>query len=163
MVGNSNLGIVEELAATPVREIARRDFACVQSEALLGEVVEEITNRRTGAVLVIDDQNHLLGIFTERDLALRVDLSRSTWRESPVGEVMTQSPTTVSETGTLSDVIRLMEHGSFRRIPVIDSERRAVGVLSIRDVLAHIVERFPQEFINLPPDPQHEASRRWGG
>ena len=38
-----------------------------------------------------------------------------------------------------------------------------VGILSVRDIVRHIAEHYPKEFLNLPPDPQKEARARWGG
>ena len=155
--------MINKLATTVVGDVTTRSIARVQGDARLSDVVTEITERRRGAVIVEDDSGAVVGIFTERDLITRVDHANHAWHDTPVDRVMTTNPKTIAETESISDAIHLMSAGTFRHLPVCDSSGRAVGLLSIRDILAHIAEYFPKEFLNLPPDPMHEASARWGG
>jgi CBS domain-containing protein len=57
---------------------------------------------------------------------------------------------------SLAEAIRRLMAGHRRHLPVVD-ERGIRGVISIRDILAYIAERFPEEMMNLPPDPTHES------
>jgi CBS domain-containing protein len=118
---------------------------------------------RRGATIVEDDQGRIAGIFTERDLMVRVEHGDSSWHRKPVGEVMTRDPVRIAPTDSLSTALRRMRETKCRHLPVTDDQGKTAGVVSIRDILAHIAEYFPEEFLNLPPDPEHEASSRWGG
>jgi CBS domain-containing protein len=59
--------------------------------------------------------------------------------------------------------LRRLNHGKRRHLPVTDPNGKILGIISIRDLLAHVAEHFPDDFVNLPPDPDHEASGEWGG
>jgi CBS domain-containing protein len=151
-----------KIAATPIGEVDAGPPVSVPPETPLRRVVEEMHRHHSGAALVVGDTG-ILGILTESDVMRRIDHRDQAWHATPVRSVMTPSPTTIRTTQTIEDAINLMTVGSFRRLPVLDPEGRPVAVVSIRDVLACMVEFYPQDFVNLPPDPDREATGRWGG
>jgi CBS domain-containing protein len=151
-----------KIAATPIRDVGAGPLLSVSPDTPLLDVVTAMRDRRCGAALVVDTSG-IAGIFTERDLLKRVDHRNLAWHAMKVREVMTPNPVTVRETQTIEDAINLMTVGSFRHLPVVDPEGRPLSLISIREILACMVEFYPQEFVNLPPDPGHEATGRWGG
>jgi CBS domain-containing protein len=155
--------MLEEIAATPVSDIPLREPARARTDTPLIDVVSAMHEMRRGATIIEDDQGRIAGIFTERDLMVRVEHGDSSWHRQPVGEVMTRDPVRIAPTESLSTALRRMRQTGCRHLPVTDDQGKTAGVVSIRDLLAHIAEYFPEEFLNLPPDPEHEASRRWGG
>ena len=84
-----------------------------------------------GAVL-ITDEGRLAGIFTERDMISRVVACGREPKTTPLAEVMTQDPTTISPEATALEALRLMEDGGYRHLPVV-AGRRLVGIVSRRD------------------------------
>lgn len=155
--------MLAEMANTPVSDVAQRKVVRARPDEHLGTLVERMRELGRGNVLVEDDDGKLVGIFTERDLIARLEHGETSWREQSVGDVMTVEPITVLATHSIATALRRMKQGGFRHLPVIDASGRAQGVVSIRDLLRHLVEFFPQEFINLPPDPEREAKEPWGG
>lgn len=155
--------VLEQVAATPVREVARRPAVIVEATESLGEVVRKMRDHQRGAAVVRDAGGALLGIFTERDLMLGLRHGDTDWRRAPVGEVMTRNPSSTHADESVSLVLQRMNEVACRHLPVLDASGRVEGILSIRDLLAHLVDRFPQEFLNLPPDPTREPRARWGG
>lgn len=155
--------MLQEIAATPISDISLRDPVRVRPDTQLFSVVAQLREVRAGAALVEDDDGRLLGIFTERDLMTRIDHHNFDWHKQPVSEVMTRDPRTADADESLAGALSLMGAGSFRHLPIIAGDNRASGLVSIRDILAHIVEHYPEEFLNLPPDPEREMSGRWGG
>ncbi len=151
------------LARTPVSEVPQREAVVVNADVSLKEAVERMRGGGRGAVVVRSATGHAIGILTQRDLVTRVALDRPDWGSQPISEVMTPEPTTIGLDAPLAHALRLMDEGGFRGLPVVDNSGHAVGVISIRDILRHITESFPAEFVNLPPDPAHEARGRWGG
>ncbi len=155
--------MLAELAATPIGDLTLRKPAHASPDDKLIEVVATMREHRRGATIVGNESEPLQGIFTERDLMLRVDHSTQSWHEQSVKEVMTKNPKPISSKESVATGLRRMKEGGFRHLPVVDENGKPIGLLSIRDIIGYIAENFPEEFINLPPDPNHEAHRRWGG
>lgn len=155
----------ETLLTTPVERLAAREPVRVRASTPVLEVVHSMRAAGQGAVLVVgEDDQRLIGILTERDLVrASVETDDESWLGNPVAQWMRPDPTTVRAGDSLATVIRRMNAVRFRRLPVLDADGRAVGLVSIRDLLAYLAESFPEELANLPPDPAHEAKRRWGG
>ncbi len=84
-----------------------------------------------GAVL-ITDQGRLAGIFTERDMISRVVAFDREPKTTPLAEVMTKDPSTISPKATALEALRLMEDGGYRHLPVV-AGKRLVGIVSRRD------------------------------
>lgn len=154
---------LKQLANITVGEIEQRDPVKVSEHTTLLEVVGMLESALRGAVVVQDADGKLSGIFTERDLMLRVTHSNKDWHKTPVKEVMTRNPVCVAEYESIASALGRMNQGTFRHLPRIDAEGRPSGLLSVRDVLSYVAENFPAEFLNLPPDPDHEAKEPWGG
>lgn len=155
--------MIPTLANTRIRDIDRREPVRLDANASLVVAVTELRERKRGAVLVEDDEGRLIGIFTERDLVSRLDHASHSWHDKTVSEYMTPRPFTVPASTPIAVVITRMGTGGFRHVPIVDREGRAQGLVSIRDILRHITEEFPQEFLNLPCDPEHAAHNQWGG
>jgi CBS domain-containing protein len=143
------------LAVASVGDLEPRPCGNVTPDTQLWKVVDEMTSRGRGCVLVMDDKA-LVGIFTERDLINRVDHSDPVWSQAPVRDLMTPYPMVIRPEDSLAEAIRRLMAGHRRHLPVVD-ERGIRGVISIRDILAYIAERFPEDMMNLPPDPTHES------
>ncbi len=154
--------MLEEIASTPIGEIPIREPVRVTANTLLGEVVTRMREMRRGSAL-IEEGGEVRGIFTERDLMQRVNHGDQSWRNTPVGDVMTKGVVTIDARMSVSEAVQKMKAGLFRRMPVDFGAGKPVGMVSIRDILAYIAEHFPAEFLNLPPDPEHEATAPWGG
>lgn len=151
-----------EIAALPLSGIERSKPLCVAADTAVLAVVETLHQNKATAVLVERD-GALVGIFTERDLMSRVDHGDPSWQTRPVSEVMTKTPQTIRLDQTVEDALNLMLVGVYRHLPTVDAAGETKGMISILDLLVHITEFFPEEFTNLPVDPEHEASGRWGG
>ena len=86
-----------------------------------------------GDVLVEDDEGRLLGIITDRDIAIRATAEGSDPTTTTVGEVYTRDITALAPMDTVSDAMQLMRAGDVRRLPVVESGK-AVGIVSLGDV-----------------------------
>jgi CBS domain-containing protein len=108
-----------------------------------------------GVVLVTEDgtpRTRLTGIFTERDVLLRIiDRGRNP-ASLPLAEVMTPDPEALPAGASVAWVLNKMSVGGFRHVPVVDDRRRPVSVVSVRDVVQFLVDAFPREVLNLPPE-----------
>lgn len=91
--------------------------------------------RRSGAVLVVDDAGGLLGIFTDSDLARLFELRREHWLDRAIREVMTADPVVVSVDATIAEAVELLRSRKLSELPVVDAERRLVGLVDITDLI----------------------------
>lgn len=91
--------------------------------------------RRTGAVILADADGRLSGLFTDSDLARLLERRREAQLDRPIAEVMTRGPITVRPEMTLGEVVDLLAARKVSELPVIDADRRPVGLIDITDVL----------------------------
>ena len=149
-------GGMQALAAAHVSDLSPRPHARVAAEDAMWRVVAEMKAKGRGAVLVEDD-GALVGIFTERDLLNRIDHDDALWSHVVVRDVMTPHPMVIREDDSLSEALRRLTAGHRRHLPIVDLRGRVLGMISIRDILSFVAERFPEEMMNLPPHPDHES------
>jgi arabinose-5-phosphate isomerase len=91
--------------------------------------------RRTGAVLLVHEDQTLAGIFTDSDLARLLETRRDGELDRPITEVMTSRPLTVPEHAVLADVVTLLAERKISELPVVDQEGRPIGLIDITDVI----------------------------
>ncbi len=91
--------------------------------------------RRSGAVLVMNAQGELAGIFTDSDLARLLEQRKDDSLDHPIGRVMTRKPTTALSGKLLIDVVRLLTDRKISEVPVIDSDNHPIGLIDITDVI----------------------------
>jgi CBS domain-containing protein len=155
--------MIPRIASTKISDMKLREPVRLPESATLLQAVELLRERKRGVVLVEAGDGILRGVFTERDLVTRVDHTNLDWHKQKVSDCMTASPRRVGPGATIGDAVAAMKKGSFRNLPLVDKAGHATGVVTVRDILRYVAENFPQEFVNLPPDPQHEATAPWGG
>jgi len=93
------------------------------------------TARRAGAVLLVDDDGRLAGIFTDSDLR-RLLLSDPNILERPIASVMTPSPKHLRGDALVRDAEQLIREYRVDEIPVLDHDDRPLGLLDIQDLIA---------------------------
>jgi len=100
------------------------------------DVAKAMHNHKVGSVLIVEG-NKLVGIFTERDL-VRV-IAEGKDLNTPVGEVMSRNLVVAKPEDSITIIASKMIEHWVRHIPVIDDKGKPIGIISIRDILRHIV------------------------
>jgi CBS domain-containing protein len=149
-------GGMSALSLAQVGQIAPRVYGRCDVGDPVFKVVEEMKTKGRGAV-VVEEGGKLVGIFTERDLLSRLDHEDALWQRAIVRDVMTPAPAVVRPEDSLADALRLLVSGKRRHLPVVDPHGKVTSLLSIRDILVFVAGKFPEEMINLPPNPDHET------
>jgi CBS domain-containing protein len=147
---------MQALATATVGELTPRPHARVDAGDAMWKVVGEMKTKGRGAVLIEED-GALVGIFTERDLLNRIDYGDALWSHVVVRDVMTPHPMVIRADDSLSEALRRLTQGHRRHLPIVDQRGKVLGLISIRDILTHIAQRFPEDMMNLPPHPDHES------
>jgi len=132
----------------------------MRPDQTVGDAITLMRQHHVGCVLVCEERK-LVGIFTERDLMLRV-LAVGKPLTMTVAEVMTPNPVVVQTKQAIGVAIHQMEEGGYRHLPVVDETGQTVGILSVKRIIRYLVEHFPGAVYNLPPDPGAVQQEREG-
>ncbi len=116
----------------------------VAKNATVIEAVAAMEKNRVGAVAVVE-QGLLKGIFTERDVMLRVVLAKRNPETTTMSEVMTTVVQTVPADTSPNEALAIMVEKHIRHLPIADNDGRILGMLSIRNLLQHRVEDLSHE------------------
>jgi signal-transduction protein with cAMP-binding, CBS, and nucleotidyltransferase domain len=112
------------------------------------EVRELLSAGKSGAVLVIDASERLTGIFTERDLVQKcAPHDQSIWSR-PIEELMTRDPVAEPPETSVAYALNLMSVGGFRHLPIIDDDKRPVGIFSVKDLIDSIVAAYTDSLLS---------------
>lgn len=135
--------------ATPVEKGLLRDRiealqpkkpATVSPDTPIAEVLKKMVAQGIGCVLVTDAENRVLGIFSERDALLKLNIDAAKLASRPVSTVMTADPATLNIHDKIAYALQRMNVGGFRHLPILDNGQ-LVGVISIRDILGYLTAR----------------------
>ncbi len=121
------------------------------------EAIDLLLANEIGAAPVVEN-DYLRGIFSERDVLNKIlNKQVGDLDDSRVKEFMIADPQTAQAEDTLNTAILHMARGGYRHVPIVDTENRPIGMVSIRDVISYLVEEFLQEVLTLPPKPVRDA------
>lgn len=109
----------------------------VTPETSVADAVQRMAEESIGAVLVTDD-HELLGIFTERDVLVRVISKKLDPTRTAVRQVMTPEPLCLRSTTPIAEALQIATGGKYRHFPVVEAEK-LVGLLSVRDLMSWLV------------------------
>ncbi|MBK7250529.1 MAG: CBS domain-containing protein [Gammaproteobacteria bacterium] len=117
----------------PLQWYRRPRLVILSPDSPVLDAARAIEQNRIGALLV-QDRGRIVGIVTDRDLAVRVLGRALDPRTTTVGEIMTPSPLTLGPQDSREDAIRLMQECNVRRIPIVE-DGRVVGIVTLDDLL----------------------------
>jgi len=120
-----------------------RDVVTAAADLSIADVVQLLTTRRIGAVVITDSDNHILGIVSERDV-VRALARGAGALEGTVSSIMTTEVVTCTDRHTINEVMARMTEGRLRHLPVVEDDRVA-GIISIGDVVKARIEQVEQE------------------
>ncbi len=100
--------------------------------------------RRSGAVLIVDDDGRLVGIFTDSDLARLFERRRDALLDRPINEVMTPDPVQLRVGSTVAEAVEAMKSRKISELPVVDDLGRPVGLIDLTDLIG-LVPSEPEE------------------
>ncbi len=129
--------VERSLVEDPVGRLNPRKPVTVRPTTTVREAIRIMLDSNVGALLVVDDADHLAGIFSERDLLTKVAGLRDDYGERPVSEFMTRDPESVAPYHTLAFVLHKMDCGGYRHVPVLQ-QGHPIAMISVRDMLRHI-------------------------
>ncbi len=129
-----------------IREIIEgQDLLTAPSTMSVAEAARLMKQRNVGAMMVVDE-GKLVGMFTERDALFRVLAADLDGGSTPLAQVMTRNPRTITPERSFAHALGFMHEGRFRHLPVVE-DGRPIGMISARDALGSELESFVYELL----------------
>jgi CBS domain-containing protein len=113
-----------------VKDLMCKKVVTAKESMSIFEGIQLLSDRHVGSVLIIDDENRCIGIFTERD-AIRV-VAQKVSLEEPLNKVMSTHVATISLEASFDDAKALLLSHRIRHLPVTDKEGKLIGLFSFR-------------------------------
>ncbi|KAJ3093025.1 hypothetical protein HK102_012234 [Quaeritorhiza haematococci] len=139
-------------AAGTVAGMKPSPVVALHESAKVFEAAAYMAAKRQDAVLITNSEGHLAGILTDKDLTYRVVAEGLDPRSTPVSQIMTRNPVSVSSTSNATDALNKMVAGHFRHLPVVDvsdddeTGGGVVGVLDITKCLYEALEKLDRAY-----------------
>lgn len=155
----------ERVFETPVRSLHVRPAVVATPDESVAAAVQRMVAAGQGGVLVTGASGRVAGIFTERDLLVRVVAKGLDPARTAVKAVMSKDPECLTLDDTLGYALHKMTVGEYRSVPVVDDAGRPLGVLTQQDGVKALASLFPESVFNQPPRSfeQKPPKNQYGG
>lgn len=110
----------------------------VTPDVVVFKAIELMCEKNIGGLLIMEG-NKLVGIFTERDYARKLILKGKSSKDTPIGDLMTPNPFTVTPDNSIEDCMEIMTDKHIRHLPVV-FEGTVLGMISIGDVVKSVIQ-----------------------
>jgi CBS domain-containing protein len=154
----------DALLSDAVSVLAPRQPVRLEEDTTIEAALATMLARDAVAVVTVDGEGRLHGIATDRDLLKRVyDVGRSA-AGTRLGEVVTRDAEALKPDDRLCYAVNRMMALGCRTMPVVDAERRPVGLITVDDIVKWLAALFPEAILNLRPgDRLKRPTERDGG
>ena len=111
-----------------------KEIPAVGEQATLAQAILEISRKGLGMTAVVDEAQHVLGIYTDGDLRRTLE-KQLDFNATPVTSVMSRSPRSISPNDLAAEAVQLMEEHKISQMLVVDGDNKLVGALNMHDLL----------------------------
>jgi CBS-domain-containing membrane protein len=123
-------------------DVMTRNVMTVFADDLATFAARKMGECDCGAIPVVDRQGRMIGMITDRDIAVRLVGNRMDTRHARVHDCMTDEVFACHVNSSLDECMRMMSQHQVRRIPVLDGRDRVVGIISQADLAQHAAENY---------------------
>ncbi len=113
-----------------------RPVTCEKTD-LVSEAVARMTEKNYGAIVVVDKQDKVVGICTERDILKKLVNNNLSPTKTKIAEIMTANPRVGQEDDEVLDWLRIMSNDRFRRLPVVDNNGKIKVIFTQGDFVSY--------------------------
>jgi CBS domain-containing protein len=118
-----------------VRDIMTRNVVSCRKDTDLATAARLMLDKRFGTLPVVDERGRVAGIITDRDIAMAAATRQRNATHIAVHEAMSGHVKTCLADDDIGNALKIMEEGRVRRLPVLDTDGRLAGILSIDDIV----------------------------
>lgn len=137
-------------------------IAHVDSKISLQKAIQQLNTEHIGALIVENERDEAIGIFTQTDVLERVILQNLDLQNEKLEDYMTINLITLNEDDSISFALNKLISNSIRHIPICKNGK-VLSILTARDIIYWIASRFTKTILNLPPDLHQNVSAEIGG
>jgi CBS domain-containing protein len=145
----------------PIKALGLPSPVSIGTHATVGEALAAVQKHRQGYVLVVQNDRPV-GIMTERDVVMKV-VARNVRYETNVADYVSPIQGTLTDSDPIAKGIALMIERNTDNVPVVDATGKATAVLRTLDVIHFLAQAFPEQLLNLPPNPHQTLPKPEGG
>lgn len=106
-------------------------------EGMVSEAVAAMSEKNYGSVMIVDADDKVIGVVTERDIMKKIVGAGKDPTTTPLSDIMTREPRLARETDDMIDWLRIMSNERFRRLPVVDDDGRIKVVFTQGDFVSY--------------------------
>jgi CBS domain-containing protein len=154
--------IEEILKDTQIYQILRPKLVMALPGISLQEALDLMHSEKSGYVVIADEHSKLAGMFTEREVLMKV-LTPGVSLTEPVEKYMRKDLHPLKKSDTIGGALEVMNRFGVRHVPLVDEFGQVNGILSIRTIVSFLAELFPTGVFNLPPNAAQIHSTVEGG
>jgi CBS domain-containing protein len=138
-----------------ILDLCDRKTATVPLNATVKDAIEAMLGCHTGGAAILDGNGRVAGVFTERDVLVKVALSGSDPARTLVSELMAHPVRTAGADISPAEALAIMAEFHFRHLPIVDNKGQLLGMISMRNLLqwrtedlSHELDALEQYFVN---------------
>lgn len=117
-----------------VEELMTKDVFCVSGDQSVNDAAHLMWEKNCGCVPIVDSDNRVTGMVTDRDIAMAAYFEGKPLAEIPLSKTQTRPLVSCTSTDELKAVEQLMQSHQVHRVPVVDESMRPVGLVSLNDI-----------------------------
>jgi len=121
-------------ANVKIDEVMTKDLVTVSVDSKVEEAVKKMIDSDVECIPVVDEEGILHGLVTFRDIVMKIAYPQMMTRDLRIEEIMSKNLVTCSPDSTVLDVVKIMKNKRLRRIPVVDSRKKLVGLVTDFDM-----------------------------
>ena len=112
-------------------------------------VAKQMASSNVGSMPVVDENSKIVGMITDRDIALSIGKNDKSINDLKVSDVMTSSVETISAESDATEALKLMRTKKIGRLPVVDSEKRVKGIITLNGIVRGVRDASDKEEIGF--------------
>ena len=140
-----------------LRDIMTRNVEVVSAGASLKDAAKKMKDLVVGLIPVCDG-DRLKGVLTDRDITIRATADGRDPSKTKVSEVMSTDLAYCLEDQEVEEAVSVMEARQIRRLPIVNQDKRLIGIISLADIAVHVGDRDLSgetlEEISAPAEPK---------
>ena len=131
------------MAGVLVKSLSQRECFTIEGSATVLDAANKLTKHNIGAMPVLNSKANVIGIISERDIS-RYLSSKSIKLDSSITSIMSTNIISCNLKISVSELMETMTNKKIRHMPIID-KKKLLGIVSIGDVVNHIIHKYEAE------------------